>query len=277
MKLPEQTHIGTVGLRVRHLESVARFYEGLLGLKRAVSPTGATFFAGTAKLVDLIEQPEANPRRAFSAGLFHLAIRVPAEKDLARVFQHLQRSRYPFQGFSDHGVSKALYMADPEGNGVEIYWDRPKDAWPFEDGRLAMVTDPLDLETLIGTLTDQKEPWAGLPVGTDIGHIHLSVTSLAAARTFYHEMVGFDIVQDSYPGALFVSAGGYHHHVAVNTWTRAKTPVPEDETGLSFFELVVPDATARAGLQKISGSKIADHSDSFEVTDIDGIKIRIRS
>ncbi len=145
------------------------------------------------------------------------------------------------QGGADHGVSEALYLADPDGNGLELYRDRPRSEWRWSDGQVAMVTDPLDAAGLLGTISP-AEGWPGLDPRTVIGHVHLHVSDLARAETFYHGLLGLDVTQRSYPGALFLAAGGYHHHLGVNIWAgRGAPPPPEDAVGLIAFAVDVPD------------------------------------
>lgn len=286
-QIPASTHIGGVRLRVADLERSLRFYRDLLGLKPippddraagaadaasratadsaappATGPeesTAATEHAGRRvalaatgappALVTLDERPGARPRPPHTAGLYHFAILVPSRRDLARVFHRLRAAGWALEGASDHAVSEALYLSDPDRNGIEIYADRPRDAWPRHDDEIEMTTLPLDLRDLGAEAAGDPEPAAGLPPGTTIGHIHLHVPDLHEAEAFYHGLLGFDVVTRRYPGALFLSAGGYHHHVAVNTWAGRSVPAPPaDAAGLIDYEIVIPDAVARIAL-----------------------------
>jgi catechol 2,3-dioxygenase len=174
-----------------------------------------------------------------------VAILTPSRDALSRSLYHLAVSRYPLQGASDHLVSEALYLADPDGNGLEIYRDRPRENWYDAAGQFQMGTLPLDLEKLLeeGETSTDARPWTGLDAGTRVGHVHLQVSDLAAAVRFYVEGLGFEtMVAMPEMGAAFVSAGGYHHHIGLNTWTsRGAPPPPADSAGLRVFEIIVPD------------------------------------
>lgn len=229
--------INNVRLRVRDKQKQLRFYRDTLGLDVAdkgqvveLSPEGAV-----DPLIVLEVDPNASPRRRTSTGLFHQALRFPTRRTLALVFKRLYELQYPFEGFADHGVSEAIYTADPEGNGVELYWDKPREQWPFQNGQIAMVTDPLDLENLTGEL-HTSDVWTGLDPRVDMGHVHLHVSNLKRSEDFYCDRLGLEVTQRTYPGALFMSVGGYHHHVAVNTWGGRELPQP-GETGLLSFAL----------------------------------------
>ncbi len=250
-QLPPGTHIGCVHLQVRDRERALAFYRDLLGL-REIGREGATvLLSATGSLpprLALTERPGARPKPPRTTGLYHVAIRLPTRRDLARAFWWLLEHGWPFHGFSDHGVSEALYLADPDGNGLEIYRDRPREQWPWREGRLVMVTKPLDVEDLLREAT--PEPWDGLPAGTDIGHIHLHVADLDEAEAFYSGILGLEVTQRDYPGARFFAAGGYHHHVGTNIWAgRGAPPPPADAVGLRAFTLVVPDEAAWAGIR----------------------------
>lgn len=250
-RLPPGTHIGCVHLQVRDRERALAFYRDLLGF-REIGREGATVWLSATgslpPLLALTERPGARPKPPRTTGLYHVAIRLPTRRDLARALRRLLEHGWPFQGFSDHGVSEALYLADPDGNGLEIYRDRPREQWPWWAGRLRMVTKPLDVEDLLREAT--PEPWDGLPAGTDIGHIHLHVADLDEAEAFYSGILGLEVTQRDYPGARFFAAGGYHHHVGTNVWAgRGAPPPPVDAVGLRAFALVVPDEAAWAGIR----------------------------
>lgn len=248
-QLPIESGIGHVCLRVGDLERALEFYADSLGLHE-IKRDGATAALAAAEtspaLVVLHEHAGATRRPRNTTGLFHVAIRLPTRRALARVFRRLLGMRYPFHGFSDHGVSEALYLADPDGNGLELYTDRPRSEWPYDDaGLIAMKTERLDTKALLQLVEDDETPWTGIDPDTDIGHVHLQVSDLAQAERFYHEVLGLDVMQRSYPGALFFAAGGYHHHVGANVWnSRGGTPAPNDTADLVYFQLLVPDAQA---------------------------------
>ncbi len=236
------TSIGAVGLTVAELEPLQHFYERTIGLE-ALGRSGDTvkLGAGDRTLVELTGHPDAPPRPPGTTGLFHLAILVPSRLELARALRRVADEGWHFTGASDHLVSEALYLNDPEGNGIEIYRDRPRDEWTFNDGQLEIATLPLDLDSLIAELGDAEPDGARMPEDTRIGHVHLNVAELPAAEAFYADGLGLDVTTRGYPGALFLSAGGYHHHVGLNTWSGegAASP-PPGARGLAWFEIVVP-------------------------------------
>lgn len=246
--LPSSTRIGAVALAVTDLDRAARFYVSTLGMTELTSsPDDRTFGVGERPLVRLTPAagPALDPRRP---GLYHMAILLPDRFSLARVLYQLAEANYPIQGASDHGVSEALYLADLLGNGIELYADRAPDEWPRgADGELDMTTEPLNLDRLLFTLKDRLEPWRGLDARTRMGHVHLQVSDLDAAVDFYTRVLGFELQQRYGPSAAFLSAGGYHHHVGLNTWqSRGAPPAPADAAGLRYFEVLLLDAAALA-------------------------------
>ena len=243
MSLPADTRLGSITLRTGDVERLRAFYEESLGLRptREGGDGVVTLGADGAPLVELVHDPDAPPRPPRSTGLFHLALLVPTRADLARALRRVVGSGWRLTGASDHLVSEALYLADPEGNGIELYRDRPREEWPSADGVLQMDTLPLDLQSLL-TEVGEEEPDPGMTVGTTLGHVHLQVADLVAAERFWAGAVGFDVTVRGYPGALFVSAGGYHHHVGLNTWAGVGAPPPPSGArGLVRFEVVLPD------------------------------------
>lgn len=242
------TKIGEIQLITGNLERLTRFYQERLGFQVLERGEGKTILgAGTARLLTLIEQPGAQQRPQNGVtGLYHFAVLLPDRRSLARLLVHIAQTETPIQGASDHGVSEALYMADPDGNGIELYRDRERDEWPVDDiGKLMMVTEPLDIDDLVLNLRGGATEWQGLPEGTIIGHVHLQVADLKGAEMFYTRVLGFQLMQHYGNSAAFVSAGGYHHHIGMNTWTSAGAPPPSDNsTGMSWFEIVLPDAAA---------------------------------
>jgi catechol 2,3-dioxygenase len=241
--LPTAARLGAIRLTAADAERLARFYEQAIGLRRLPDAGDAVvrLGAGEGPLVELRADPAAPPRPARTTGLFHLALLVPGRADLARALERVVRAGGRLGGASDHLVSEALYLTDPEGNGIELYADRPRAQWRTDArGELAMATLPLDLDGLLA------EPHAGddgMPAGTVLGHVHLNVADLAAAEAFYAGVLGFEVMVRGYPGALFVAAGGYHHHLGLNTWNGpGAPPPPAGARGLDRFELVVPAA-----------------------------------
>jgi catechol 2,3-dioxygenase len=272
--------MGPVHLIVRDLKRSLGFYRDLLGLKVEFSPEGAgTLSAGDEPLVVLTERRDAPPRSPRSTGLYHFAILVPSRRDLARALKGLAQAGYPVQGASDHGVSEALYLADPEGNGIEIYRDRDRTEWPRSGDTLAMVTDPLDVRGLLSLAPDGGGPWDGLPRGTRIGHVHLHVSQIPAAEAFYTGALGFDLMQEYGPSAAFLSAGGYHHHIGVNTWAGVGAPPPpHGAAGLEALTIIYPteDALTRAAEHlSESGVTAEEREDGLLVSDPSRNAIRL--
>jgi catechol 2,3-dioxygenase len=241
--LPDQTRISQVHLRTTRLERALEFYSGLLGLKASHEPGGQAILSAVPEkrgLLVLSEDRNASPHVPQSIGLYHFALRYATRNDLARAYGRVVKAGYPVAGASDHGVSEAIYLGDPDGNGVELYADRPRSQWRWQNGQIAMVTTPLDLENLLATIAAKPATTAQLPCA-DLGHIHLHVKDLAAAERFYSEFLGLAVMQRSYPGALFFAAGGYHHHIGVNVWA-GKTAAPANSVGLVSYRLEVPVA-----------------------------------
>ena len=232
--------ISTVELSVASLERSLNFYRRVLGL--AVLETfgaHATLGVPGRALLHLVEQPGARRSLPSSPGLFHFALLVPHRAVLAQFVRHLLEIRQPLDGVADHLVSEALYLTDPDGHGIEVYADRPREHWSWVGTQVRMATDPLDLDSL---LAEPDALWAGLPAGTTMGHVHLRVTDLAAAREFYCGWLGLDLMA-TYPGALFVAADGYHHHFGLNVWqSRHGSPAPPDCAQLQSVVLSVPAA-----------------------------------
>ena len=242
-----RTKMGKVHLTVQDLARSRAFYESAIGLSAFDLDDGSVAMgvAGEQPLVVLHGDASAPALDRRATGLFHLAILMPTRRDLAVALARLAEARWPLDGASDHLVSEALYLSDPDGNGIEIYRDRPREEWPQRDGTIEMATLPLDLNGLIAELTEGEELSTLMPSGTVIGHVHLQVAELAEIEAFYHGVLGFDVIVRTYPGALFVSAGGYHHHIGLNVWnSRGGSPPAPGAVGLRWYEVVLPDAAA---------------------------------
>jgi catechol 2,3-dioxygenase len=243
-RLPDATQIGAVSLKVKDLDRALAFYRDLLGFRDIERQDGSARLSATGTPpahVHLSANPDARPKPRRTTGLYHVAIRLPDRRALARVLLRLIAAQWPLQGAADHLVSEAVYLADPDGNGLELYRDRPRDQWRWYGDQIAMATDPLDADDLLAQADDA--PWDGIDPGTDIGHVHLQVSDLARAEAFYGDLLGFAVMQRSYPGALFVAAGGYHHHLGLNIWAgRGAPPPPPDAVGLEAFAVALPDA-----------------------------------
>jgi len=248
MPLPSHTRIQYVHLYVQNLARMAHFYLDILGFRPIDRKHHTLYLSATGQFPPhlILEQlPQAISPPAYSTGLYHLAIRFPTRKALAHTFAHLVQQKITFQGFSDHKVSEAIYFRDPEGNGIEIYWDKPESVWPRQNGQIEMITTPLDTRSLLQELEHPDISYTGLDAGTDIGHVHLKVSSLHKAETFYHGIIGLNITQRTYPGALFFAAGTYHHHVGTNIWhSKGAPPPPKHATGLNTFSILIPEAQA---------------------------------
>jgi catechol 2,3-dioxygenase len=240
------TSLGAVSLTVSDLARSRAFYETALGLSVREADDGALAFAvpGGADLVRLYGDPSARALDRRATGLYHQAILFPTRLDLAHALARLAEAHWSLDGVADHLVSEALYLSDPDGNGIELYRDRPRAEWTYADGQLQMATAPLDLRALADELATADGPQAAVPPGTVMGHVHLQVASIPDAEAFYHGVLGFDVTTRGYPGALVVSAGGYHHHLGLNTWHSAGSgPAAPGSVGLRSYEVVLPDRT----------------------------------
>jgi catechol 2,3-dioxygenase len=250
-RIDRATRLGPVRLTVSDIDRSRAFYERAIGLRATELGDGTLALgvpAGPA-LVELRGDSSAPRLNRRAPGLYHLAIVVPTRLDLAFAIARLVRAGWPLDGASDHLVSEALYLSDPDGNGIEIYRDRPRSEWRYDGDQLQMSTLPLDLDDIIAPLRDALELQSEVPAGTRIGHVHLQVSDLSEAEAFYHGVLGFDVVVRGYPGALFVSAGGYHHHIGLNTWHSAgAAPLPAGSVGLRSFTIELPDEHSLAAV-----------------------------
>lgn len=274
--LPQDTMIESVTLIVRDRDRSLAFYRDLLGFN-VTQDDGSRIALAPADdnpILYLDVRPDAIPKPPRSIGLYHVAILMPDRAWLGAVLQRLIAAAYRLQGASDHGVSEALYLADPDGNGLEIYRDRPRDQWNFVGADVAMVTEPMDVE---GVLRDAYDTFDAMPAETIIGHVHLHVSDLQDAERFYCDALGFDVTQRSYPGALFISAGGYHHHIGLNTWAGKMKP-PENAVGLARMTIRIP-----GGLDGVidslsaSGVPVERDGDAAFVRDMDGNQLQLLS
>jgi catechol 2,3-dioxygenase len=243
--MPASVHLGRIALRVGSGDRVVPFYRDVVGFDVDRTDGGAMLSAGDGPLVVLEEDPDAPERPPDAAGLFHLAVRVPTRAALGEALARIDASDASLTGASDHLVSEALYLRDPEGNGVELYRDRPREEWSFSGDRVEMDTLALDLDDLRRATTGEVVD--RVRTGTDLGHVHLEVTSLDGARSFYVDTLGLNVRTDSYRGALFLAAGDYHHHVGINTWNGRRAPASPSR-GLEWFEFVLPDRATRDDL-----------------------------
>jgi catechol 2,3-dioxygenase len=246
-RLPASARIGRVRLAVSALERSVPFYQDVIGL--AVRPAQADGIArlgahgDEAVLLELEQLTGVLPigRRA-RLGLYHTAFLLPTRAYLSSFVDHLRFRGEPF-GSSDHLVSEAIYLTDPDGLQVEVYADRPRESWRYEGQELLMATDPLRFAELARV---EHREWQGAPAGTTMGHLHFYVGDLEIASDFYHAGLGLDVMVRRYPGALFTAAGGYHHHVGLNVWAAGSPPASEQDARMLLWDLVLPDADERA-------------------------------
>ena len=245
--LHPDTTLGPVTIRVADIERSLRFYQEILGFQPAAGGNGfAALGAGGPPVVLLKQVPGARAMRR-SSGLYHFAILVPSRPALGQALRRLAEAEIGI-GEADHLVSEALYLSDPDGNGMEIYRDRPRSEWKWSNGSVQMATEPLNLEGLLKEGDSDPSASRLFPEGTRIGHVHLQVADVEQAVAFYHGAVGFDVTA-AWQGAAFLSAGGYHHHLGLNSWASRGAPAaPEGSTGLESFVIRVPDEEARAGI-----------------------------
>jgi catechol 2,3-dioxygenase len=281
-RLPASTHIGGVVLQVSDLAHSRAFYESVLGLAPLESAEGRVTLGAADGGQALIELRENAAGRALppkkSLGLFHVAILLPSRGDLARFVLHLQQLNAR-AGASDHLVSEAFYLQDPDDLGIEVYADKPRDRWRQEQGQLLMATDPINMRDLL--LSAGEGEWRGMPQGTTIGHVHLHVGNLAEASRFYSDGVGLDRTVWSYPSALFMAAGGYHHHLGTNTWAGASATAPaSDAPQLLEWTLVLDTAAtvqAAASSLRDGGYTVDDVGNAVRVRDPWGTPLRLRA
>ncbi len=244
------TQIGMIGLNVANLVRSIQFYTEVLGFS-VIQQAGQVVLLGpidSQPLLALRERPGAQPKPREATGLYHFAVLLPSRADLGRAVQRLNEFDHPIREFEDHLVSESVYLADPDGNGIELYRDRPRDQWPTKDGRVTMGSLPIDVPQLLADGASDGRAWVGLPSGTKIGHIHLQVADIPQAEAFYCGVLGFDLIV-AMDTALFVSAGGYHHHLGMNVWYSQAGPLPPDDAaGLLAATIQFADADARAAV-----------------------------
>jgi catechol 2,3-dioxygenase len=278
---PPVTFVGRVDLKVQDLERSVAFYQDVIGFKLFEKTERSAKFTADGKNVLLsIEQPEdVMPKQRRTTGLYHFAILLPRRADLANILKHFVQLRFPLQGASDHLVSEALYLADPDGNGIEIYIDRPASDWTWNESQVVMTTEPLDAEGLLEE--DKRGTWNGLPAGTVMGHIHLHVSELDKAEEFYTKGLGFDVVSRYGPQALFISTGKYHHHIGLNTWNGVGAPKPaENSVGLRSFSLVLPDEESiKETISRLIsvGAEVTEENGVMVTVDPSGNRIKLET
>ena len=276
--LPPDTHMGPVELTVADLDRSLDYYRRAIGLSVREQGGGrASLGSNGNELLVLHEVPGARPAPR-NTGLFHFALLVPERRALAAWLAHAIREQVPMTGVSDHFVSEALYLRDPDSHGIEIYADQPREVWEGKVGR--MTTEPLDLENLLGELDDpEREPFETLPDETVMGHVHLQVAEIPETERFYRDVLGFDVMVHYGSQATFLAAGGYHHHLGANTWNSAgASPPPEGSAALRHATVVLPDRESRQeALRRVSesGQEPEDTPDGPFVRDPSGNRLRL--
>ncbi|HXE81102.1 MAG TPA: VOC family protein [Vicinamibacterales bacterium] len=278
-RLPDASRVGGVCLLVSDLPRSLDYYQQVIGLAvHSSDPKEAVLgpHGDDRPLLTLRTRSGVTRARRGAFGLYHFALLLPDRSDLGRFLAHVSALGLHV-GMADHLVSEALYLWDPDGLGIEVYADRPRSTWQVRGRELAMTTDPLDERSVVAA--GGGAAWTGCPAGTTVGHVHLHVGSLEAAEAFYHRAVGFDKIVWSYPGALFLSAGGYHHHLGTNVWSRGPSP-PADSAQLLEWEIVVPsaaDAAAPRDSLRSAGYAVDEAGTGFLVADPWGTRLRIRA
>ena len=277
-RLPDEARIGRVRLGVNDLGTSLPFYTGVLGFRVVLREGNVAVLAPESgpALIELHAQRGARPvPRRGRIGLYHFALLLPDRGALGRFVAHLGQIG-AYAGSADHLVSEALYLNDPDGLGIEVYADRPRASWKTNGSEIAMATEPLDLRALIRDAGDQ--PWTGMPAGTTIGHVHFHVSTLGAAEAFYHRALGFDKVVWSYPGALFFSVGGYHHHVGTNTWAAGSPAATPEDARLLEWELRLPAARDIAAVSENAASAgflVQRDQEDRLISDSSGMTVRL--
>jgi catechol 2,3-dioxygenase len=237
MEIAPATHMGPVELTVADLARSLDYWRNAIGLRLIARENGTAHVGAGSTLVTLVEEPGARPADGHT-GLYHVALLVPDRPSLARWLARAARDRVPLVGLSDHDVSEAVYLRDPDHHGIEIYADRPRELW---EGQVfqRLTTEPLDVDDLLAAADGEFD---GLPEGTTVGHVHLRVRDVDEAVRFYRDVLGFGLMAQLGPAAAFLSAGGYHHHVGANVWeSRGASPPPPGSAGLRRFTIVLPD------------------------------------
>jgi catechol 2,3-dioxygenase len=278
-RLPADAHIGRVRLRVADLERSLQFYRGVLGLRVTADAGSQVSLGGAGAELIVLEEHTGigrRPQRPRTTGLYHVALLLPSRTELGRALLGLERSGYELRGMSDHAVSESLYLDDPDGNGLEIYADRPREVWPVENGVVQMTVEPMNIDGVLAAARENPAPWSGLPSDTVVGHVHLTVSRMEPSVEFYRDIVGFDVMM-RIPSLTAVSAGGYHHHLNLNTWAGEGAPRDSQEVaGLESWELKVPgSAPYTTLLQRLAEAGALTDSAVATAVDRDGIRMEI--
>ena len=270
-----QTGLGRVSLTIRDMARSLDYYVNHLGLQlHRQEGNRAHLGTGGPDLLVLEENPAAtSPKR--HTGLYHFALLLPTRRDLAALFRHLAEQQIPIQGMANHFVSEAVYLGDPDGNGIEIYSDRPRSEWVWKNGEMNIGTEPLDVGNVLAELGEHPPAWNGLPTGTVLGHMHLHMANLPAAERFYHDIVGFDFIARFGRVMSFLAAGGYHHHLACRV---GAGPTESGAIGLNWFEILLPDRPAlEAVLNRLRAADIdvTEDAEGYFLRDFSNTGIRL--
>ena len=272
------SHLSTIELACADQERMLRFYREFVGLREIRRDEDGVHLGANRKQTLVILTPAKSPvvPSRFSS-LYHFAFLVPTRYELARSLHHLLEMRYTLQGAFDHQITESIYVVDPEGNGVEIYADRPQSEWPYNNGQLQIAADELDLDFLLAELGTGKITWTGLSPKARIGHLHLQVPGLEEGKRFYHEILGFDLMLQDGGGTIYLSAGGYHQHIGLNTWQIASSPPTAGSPGLRSFTICLPEQQEIERLtERLKQYKVTYKQSASQLRFFDPFDIRIR-
>jgi catechol 2,3-dioxygenase len=272
-------HVGTVGMVARDLDLLAGYYQHLLGLTALErTDTVAKLGINGVTVLEIEHRPNAKPDDQRTAGLYHNAFLMPTRADLARWILHIAKHRVPVSGASDHDVSEAIYLDDPEGNGVEVYADRQPESWRREGKIIFQKTDPLDIEAIIREVDPATATYPEAPGGLRVGHIHLRVGNTDQAERFYCDILGMEVTRRR-TGATFISSGGYHHHVGANVWhSQGASMRDKDRAGLGWFTIEAADgATFDATVARLNAANVPVEKipGGIETADPWGTRVRL--
>lgn len=272
------TYVGEVGLKVMDIEKMKKFYEEIIGFDVISEEQNKVELGAGGKVLLKLEVVEgATPKQGRYAGLYHFAILLPTREDLGKILIHLHQQGIQL-GSSDHLVSEALYLSDPEGNGIEIYRDREPEQWNWSNDEVSMTVDPIDSQGLVEEAQKTPEPWKGMPDATVMGHIHLHVSNLMEAKNFYVEGLGFEVVSRLGGQAFFLADQKYHHHIGMNVWNGVGIPaLPEKEAGLHYYTLIMEEEKRSQVIDNLRsmGIEVMERNDYWEVKDPSGNSIRL--
>jgi len=276
-KIKEEIIIKEIEIKVLNLEELVEFYKNVMGFKVFHKEKNLAILGSTNNpFLRLIKQENLIEENFRDVGLYHVAYLLPTKKDLAIMLRHLLETEAPIEGFADHLVSEAIYLRDPEGNGIEIYWDKPRDEWIRKGNKIAMSTEPLDIDSLLEL--SKKGEWKGFSDEGRIGHVHLKVSNLTRTERFYTEILNFDLTL-RYPGAIFLSTGGYHHHIGANIWQSLGSPPRlENMKGISYFKIKLPNKESLENiLNNLNnyGIKYIEQNNEIHIKDPDNISIKL--